>query len=48
MVREYCQIEELANLGALPGPTGYKVLCFPIKVAGASAGWVRAVALIED
>ncbi len=46
--REYCQIEKLANLGALPGPTGYKVMCFPFKVARASAGWVRAVALIEE
>ena len=48
IIREYCQIEKLANLGALPGPTGYKVMCFPIKVAGASAGWVRAVALVEE
>jgi kynurenine formamidase len=42
---EYCQIEKLCNLDALPAPTGYKVACFPIKVQGASGGWSRVVAL---
>jgi kynurenine formamidase len=46
--REYCQIERLANLAALPGPTGFTVSCFPVKIAGAGAGWARAVALIEE
>ncbi len=45
--REYCQIEKLANLGALPAPTGYKVACFPAKIAHASAGWTRAVAILD-
>jgi kynurenine formamidase len=45
--REYCQIERLANLGALPGPTGFTVACFPVKIAGAGAGWARAVALVD-
>jgi cyclase len=44
--REYCQIERLANLGALPGPTGFDVSCFPVKIAGGGAGWARAVALL--
>ena len=45
---EYCQIEKLANLDQLPRPTGFKVACFPVKVAGGSAGWTRVVAMFED
>lgn len=45
--REYCQIERLGNLGALPAPLGFRVACFPIKLTGAGAGWARAVALVE-
>lgn len=47
ITREYCHIEKLANLDQLP-PFGFKVACFPIKVARGSAGWCRAVAIIED
>lgn len=46
--REYCQIERLANLAALPAATGFTVLCLPVKIAGAGAGWARAAALIES
>ncbi|MFI6581578.1 cyclase family protein [Embleya sp. NPDC050493] len=46
--REYCQIERLANLGALPEPYGFLVSCFPVKITGAGAGWARAVAIMED
>jgi cyclase len=46
--REYCQIERLANLGALPGPFGFTVSCFPVKIAGAGAGWTRAVAYVDN
>lgn len=46
MEREYCQIEKLYNLGALPGATGFTVSCLPVKVAGASAGWCRAAAIV--
>ncbi|RJL35889.1 cyclase family protein [Bailinhaonella thermotolerans] len=46
--REYCQIERLANLDSLPGPTGFTVSCLPVKIAGAGAGWTRAVALVEE
>lgn len=45
--REYCQIEKLAHLGALPAPTGYTVVCFPVAIARASAGWTRAVAILD-
>jgi cyclase len=44
--REYCQIERLANLGALPRPFGFGVSCFPVKIANSGAGWTRAVARI--
>lgn len=46
--REYCQIENLSNLDRLPGPTGFTVHCLPVKIAGAGAGWARAVATIEE
>jgi kynurenine formamidase len=42
---EYFQIEKLANLAALP-PRGFFVSCFPVKIARASAGWCRAVAIL--
>jgi cyclase len=45
--REYCQIERLANLDTLPRPHGFQVACFPVKIAGAGAGWTRAVALLD-
>lgn len=47
ITREYCQIEKLANLDQLPRPYGFKVSCFPVKIEGASAGWCRAVAIVE-
>ena len=40
-------IAVLAILGALPGPTGFTVSCLPVKIAGASAGWCRAVAVVD-
>lgn len=46
--REYCQIERLSNLAALPGPTGFTVSCLPVKLAGAGAGWARAVAILDE
>lgn len=42
----YCHIEKLANLDQLP-PAGFTVCCFPFKIRGASAGWTRAVAIID-
>jgi kynurenine formamidase len=43
----YCHIEKLHNLEALP-PDGFTVCCFPVKVRRASAGWTRAVAIVES
>lgn len=31
-----------------PPATGFVVSCFPVKVRGGSAGWTRAVAMIDD
>ncbi len=45
--REYCHIEKMANFDAIPQPYGFWVCCFPVKVERGSAGWVRAVALVE-
>jgi len=46
--KEYCQIERLANLGALPRPTGFLVSAFPFKLEQASAGWARVVAIFGE
>lgn len=46
--REYCQVERLANLDALPRAYGFQLACFPVKIAGGGAGWTRAVALVDD
>ncbi len=43
----YCHMEKLSNLEALPS-TGFMVAAFPVKIHRASAGWVRAVAIIEE
>jgi kynurenine formamidase len=42
----YCHLEKLHNLEALPGH-GFSVSCFPVKIRGASAGWTRAVAILN-
>jgi kynurenine formamidase len=43
----YCHIEKLHNLEALP-PKSFMVSCFPVKVRAASAGWTRAVAIVDE
>ena len=45
--RGYCQIEKLGNLDRLPA-TGFTVVCFPVKIKDASAGWTRAVAVFDE
>ncbi len=42
----YCHLEKLHNLEALPS-SGFTVSCFPVKIRGASAGWTRAVAIMD-
>lgn len=46
--KEYLHIENLINLDQIPRPYGFKVAAFPIKIERASAGWVRAVAIVEE
>jgi len=43
----YCHIEKMHNLEVLP-PHGFMISCFPHKIRSASAGWTRAVAIIEE
>lgn len=45
--KEFCHLENLANLDQLPRPYGFKVSVFPVKITKASSGWVRAVAIFE-
>ncbi len=42
----YCQIEKLHGLQQLPA-TGFLISCLPVKIQGGSAGWTRAVAILE-
>lgn len=44
--KEYCHIEQLTNLAALPSQ-GFKVAVFPLKIVGASAAPARVVALFD-
>jgi kynurenine formamidase len=37
----------IVDLGALPGGSGFTVSCLPVKITGASAGWCRAVAVVD-
>lgn len=43
----YCHLEKLANLDQLPD-TGFTVSCFPYKIKAASAGFTRAVAILNE
>jgi len=43
--REFIHIERLTNLESLPG-SGFKVLCFPIKIKNTGAAWARVVAIL--
>ena len=42
----YCHIEKLHNLDKLPSK-GFSISCFPVKIRAASAGWTRAIAIID-
>jgi kynurenine formamidase len=42
----YCHMDKLANLDQLPDH-GFIVSCFAFKIKGASAGFVRAVAILD-
>jgi kynurenine formamidase len=42
----YFQMEKLTNLDKLPSH-GFTISCFPVKIKHGSAGWVRAVGIID-
>jgi kynurenine formamidase len=42
----YCHLEKLHNLEQLPSK-GFSICCFPVKIKAASAGWTRAVAILD-
>jgi kynurenine formamidase len=44
----YCHMEKMANLSSIGRPYGFTVCCFPVKIKGASAGWVRPVAIVGE
>ena len=43
----YSHLEKLHNLEALPSD-GFEIVCFPVKVHRASAGWTRAIAIVSE
>ena len=45
--KEYCHIEQLVNLDALPY-SGFKVAVLPLKIVGASGAPARVVAMMEE
>lgn len=45
-IRPYYQIEKLTNLPALPDQS-FLFSCFPVKIEHASAGWIRAAAILD-
>lgn len=44
---EYAHMEKLGQLDQLPGATGFKVACFPVKVRRGTAGQTRIVAIVD-
>ena len=46
--REYVQVERLGGLDQIPSAFGFTVACFPVRIQGGGAGWVRPVAIIDE
>lgn len=44
---EYYQMEKLHNLEAV-GSHGFRIICLPVKIKGASAAWTRCIAVLDD
>ena len=44
----YCHMEKLTNLSKIGRPFGFTVSCAPIKIKGASAGWARPMAIMDE
>jgi kynurenine formamidase len=47
MREDYVHVEKANGLRTLPGPTGYRVAAFPVKVEGGSGAWTRFHALSD-
>jgi len=45
--KAYLHIEKLTNLEELP-IIGSEIICLPVKIKNASAGWIRAVGIVEE
>jgi kynurenine formamidase len=45
--REFIHIERLANLDKLPD-SGFKVICFPVRIRKTGAAWARVVGLVDN
>jgi len=45
--KEYCHMEQLVNLDALPYE-GFKIAVFALKIVGASAAPARVVAILDE
>ncbi len=43
--REFIHIERLSGLGKLPD-SGFKIICFPVKIKCTGAAWARVVAVL--
>lgn len=46
--KEYYHIENLINLEQIPVPYGFLVSALPVRLRGATAAPIRAVAIVED
>jgi kynurenine formamidase len=44
--KAYCHVEKMTNLDKLP-LTGYTISVLPVKIKKASAGWCRAIAIMN-
>lgn len=44
--REFIHIERLANLEKLPA-SGFKIICFPIRIKTTGAAWARVVGILD-
>ncbi|MDD4894914.1 MAG: cyclase family protein, partial [Candidatus Omnitrophica bacterium] len=44
--REFIHIERLSNLESLPD-SGFKIICFPVRIKQTGAAWARVVAVIN-
>jgi len=44
--REFIHIERLANLENIP-ESGFKIVCFPVRIRNTGAAWSRVVALLD-